>query len=90
MLSVLSVRGRSGVPTADNGTRRDTVHHPGQPGAGSFLAGWLAIGARLTAWAMENPRHAAVAARGGVDFMKLDAITRLLGKLNEAGPGQGS
>lgn len=51
------------------------------------LAGWLAIGARLTAWAMENPRQAAIAARAGTDFMKLDTITQLLRKLNETAPG---
>ena len=51
------------------------------------LAGRLAIGARLTAWAMENPRQAAIAARAGTDFMKLDTITQLLRKLNETAPG---
>jgi hypothetical protein len=46
------------------------------------LADSLAMGARLIAWAMENPRQAGIAARGGADFMKMDAITRALAKIN--------
>jgi hypothetical protein len=49
------------------------------------LAGSLAIGARLTAWAIENPHQAAAA--DGTGFMKPDAISYLLRKLNEKAPG---
>jgi hypothetical protein len=49
------------------------------------LADWLAIGARLTAWAIENPRLAGAAASGAYDGMTMDTITRLLRKMNAEG-----
>lgn len=47
------------------------------------LAEWLAVGAQLMAWAIENPRQARTAASGATDAMRMDVITRVLGKLNE-------
>jgi hypothetical protein len=48
------------------------------------LADSLALGARLIAWAMENPKKAVVAVQGAVTHLEMDAVTRLLGKLNKA------
>lgn len=47
------------------------------------LAEWLAVGARLMAWAIENPRQAKTAVSGATDAMRMDVITRVLGKMNE-------
>lgn len=49
------------------------------------LAEWLAVGAQLMAWAIENPGHAKTAVSGATDAMRMDIITRVLGKLNEEG-----
>jgi hypothetical protein len=49
------------------------------------LAEWLAVGAQLMAWAIENPRQAKTAVSGATDAMTMDVITRVLGKLNEEG-----
>lgn len=49
------------------------------------LAEWLAVGAQLMAWAIENPRQAKTAVSGATDAMRMDVITRVLGKLNEEG-----
>jgi hypothetical protein len=45
------------------------------------LADSLAIGARLYAWAIENPKQAVAAAEGASIGMRLDLITRALKKL---------
>lgn len=47
------------------------------------LAEWLAVGAQLMAWAIENPGHAKTAVSGTTDAMRMDVITRVLRKLNE-------
>jgi hypothetical protein len=47
------------------------------------LAEWLALGARLMAWAIENPGHAKTAVSGATDAMRMDIIVRVLRKLNE-------
>jgi hypothetical protein len=47
------------------------------------LAEWLAVGASLMAWAIENPHHAKTAMAGATDAMRMDTITRVLSKLNE-------
>ena len=49
------------------------------------LAEWLAVGAQLMAWAIENPGHAKTAVSGATDAMRMDIITRVLRKLNEEG-----
>jgi len=49
------------------------------------LADWLAIGARLSAWAIQNPRLARSAASGAHSAMTMDTITRVLRKLNGEG-----
>lgn len=49
------------------------------------LADSLAIGARLTAWAIENPRLAGAAASGAFDAMTMDTIIRMLRKMNGEG-----
>jgi len=49
------------------------------------LAGWMAIGSRLMAWAIENPAQARAAAAGATDGMRMDTITRVLRKLNGEG-----
>jgi len=46
------------------------------------LADSLSVGARLIAWAMENPKQAAAFARSGADGVKMDAIPRLLAKIS--------
>jgi hypothetical protein len=46
------------------------------------MAGWLAVGARLVAWAHENPKQAVIAARGAGDSLMMDAIIKALRKLN--------
>lgn len=48
------------------------------------LAEWMAIGAALMAWALENPGQARTAVSGATDAMRMDIITRVLGKLNVA------
>jgi hypothetical protein len=45
------------------------------------LADSLAIGARLYAWAIENPKQAIAAAEGASIGMRLDFIKRALQKL---------
>ena len=45
------------------------------------LADSLAIGARLYAWAIENPKQAVAAAEGASIGMRMDLITRALQKL---------
>lgn len=45
------------------------------------LADSLAIGARLYAWAIENPQQAVAAAEGASIGMRLDLIKRALEKL---------
>lgn len=47
------------------------------------LAEWLAVGAQLMAWAIENPRRARTAVEGATDAMKMDFIVRALRKMNE-------
>jgi hypothetical protein len=47
------------------------------------LAEWLALGARLMAWAIENPRQARTAVEGATDAMRMDFITRVLQKMAE-------
>jgi hypothetical protein len=47
------------------------------------LAEWLAVGAQLMTWAIENPGHAKTAVSGATDAMRMDVITRVLRKLNE-------
>jgi hypothetical protein len=47
------------------------------------LAEWMAIGAALMAWAIENPRQARTAVAGATDAMRMDIITRVLRKLTE-------
>jgi len=49
------------------------------------LAGWLAVGAQLMAWAIENPRQAKTAVSSATDAMRMDVITRVLRRLNEEG-----
>lgn len=46
------------------------------------LAGHLALGAQLLAWAIENPREAVAVAQGGTDRLKIEAITEALKRLN--------
>jgi hypothetical protein len=46
------------------------------------LAESLALGARLYAWAMENPKMARAAAQGANIGMRLDFITRMLREMN--------
>jgi hypothetical protein len=45
------------------------------------LADSLALGARLIAWAMENPLKAAAFARNGSAGIALDEITRAMSKI---------
>ena len=45
------------------------------------LADSLALGARLYAWAIENPKQAVAAAEGASIGMRLDFITRALKEL---------
>jgi hypothetical protein len=47
------------------------------------LADSLALGARLIAWATENPKKAVLATQGAITHLEMDAVTRLLGKLNQ-------
>jgi hypothetical protein len=47
------------------------------------LAEWLALGSRLMAWAIENPRQARTAVEGATGAMTMDKITRILQKMNE-------
>lgn len=49
------------------------------------LAELLALGARLMAWAIENPVRAKTALSGAADTMRMDTITRVLQKMNGAG-----
>lgn len=49
------------------------------------LADSLALGARLVAWAMDNPKNAVVAVQGAINHLGMDVITRVLTKLNESG-----
>jgi hypothetical protein len=57
------------------------VEHDVTSGECMDLAGSLAIGARLYAWALENPKQAVAAAEGASIGMRLDFITRALQKL---------
>lgn len=45
------------------------------------LAGMLAVGARLIAWAMENPEQARAAAEGASTGLQLDALKQAMDKL---------
>jgi hypothetical protein len=49
------------------------------------LADSLALGARLMAWAMDNPKQAVVAVQGASNWMSMDAITRALSKIKRRG-----
>lgn len=49
------------------------------------LAEWLAVGAQLMAWVIENPRQARSAISGATDAMKMDFIIRALRKMDEEG-----
>lgn len=46
------------------------------------LAEYLAIGGRLIAWAMENPKQAAAFASSGSAGMALGTVTELMAKIN--------
>jgi hypothetical protein len=48
------------------------------------MAAFLALGARLMAWAIQNPKRAATLARGGLDAMHLEMITETLRRMNKA------
>jgi hypothetical protein len=49
------------------------------------LAERLSIGARLVAWAIENPKLAGAAASGASDAMRMDVVIGLLRKLDGEG-----
>lgn len=48
------------------------------------MADFLALGARLIAWAVENPKRAGAAFRGAVDGASMEIITETLRRMNEA------
>lgn len=48
------------------------------------MAGLMAEGARIVAWAIENPRDAAAFLASGSAGMALNAVTEALGKINLA------
>jgi hypothetical protein len=53
------------------------------------MAEWLAIGARIVAWAIDNPRQAAHFASSGTNGMMLDIITETLSKIDLIIPRNG-
>jgi hypothetical protein len=46
------------------------------------LAGQLALGAQVMAWAIENPKKAAAIVRGGMNTLNLEMVTDLMAKIN--------
>jgi len=50
------------------------------------MADFLALGARLMAWVVENPKHAAVAFQGAADSVSMTVITETLRRMNTPRP----